>query len=336
MEALVGMSVNEAVSQLKQSEIGMTFANFNAIEADGDTAVFYAGKNRVKEVSIYNKEFQKFLMKKENYPADYVHTLGQNLEQDIIHHHISKLDPFRLNPGNNLVICTSTDDLRIMSYLHKYVKPSEILQMHSEMIPGEEKTVAKFSNSRGGVSYSLLSDKWNVSFMDRGDVSFFGLSANWGDSFVAPKIFGSSHRPSCANLLYHHKNVGRMNMKFKNMSKLEVMNRFKGAAKKAIDYVNNHLIPNLNSTMSVTYPNGLEVLMQLVDKYSFTDNGRIAIRQALEAEPGDTLYHLIQACTRAETHSVHDANDRVLLKRLLKALMASVEQEEHVCIACGH
>lgn len=337
MEALVGIPANQALRQLQDAESGATFANFNALEHSGETARFYAGKNVVKEVSIYNKAFQNFLMKKENYPADYVHTLGTTLERDIIHHHIDNLDPFRLNPGNKMVIRTDeAEDFRVVSYLNKIVKPSEVFQMHLDMVPGKEKTVAHFSMGNSGVRYSILSDAWNVSFLDGHDVSFFGLTGNWNDSFVSPKIFGSAHRPSCANLLNHHRNIGRINAEFKNFNKFEVLKRFKSAGMKAIDYVNNHLIPNLGKTTSISYQSGMEVLMALVGKYSFSDEARIAIRVALEAEPGDTLYHLIQACTRASTHSITKLDDVVLINRLLKSLMSSVEEADHTCVACGH
>lgn len=338
MNDLIGMPASEALEILKEAESQRYFSSFDnmKLDKDGSNAVFYNHDNPIAEVGIRDDNWLKYFSEIAGLPLEYVKTLEAPIYDKLINYHVNKTPQERYNGQNKSAIVQKkgTDEFGIVSSLQKYAAPSEVLDMYLKYFKGDTR-VHRLNTSSDSIEFSILCDEWNMSFLNKSDISYFGLSVEWPGSCISPMVFASSHRPTCGNIMHIPRNLGRINSKFRTINRGEVMSRFDKAGNKSVSYVNNVLIPQLTKSVETSVDNAVQFIAQMCETHGLNEHIEGTLLEALRKEPGNMLYHVIQAMTFATTHLLEKYEHIEAVNKVLRILLDGTDDTDE-CILCHH
>lgn len=326
---LVGTPIDVVIEQFRDAESNYAYHRFNKVALENDRMVFSQGTDSVYEADVLSPQWLAYFCNVANVPLEYLKTLDRNMLLELIRYHHDKMTAYNYSNDGKLIIGENkaNDSFGIVSALRRYVSGSELLTMYRKFFEGQT-NVAHYAVDVENPRFSILNDQWNTALLGNFDVQYFGLTMEWKQNSSVPRIFGSSHRPHCANLMHVPQNIGRINTKFKNLSSTIVNERFREGGRKAVQYVNNVLIPNLTATTTKTFKD----LVGYLNTLPISQNTRELIIKAFLNEEGNTVYHIIQACTFATTHFGLEDDEINALNKLVAYLLD--ESTDHTCNKC--
>jgi hypothetical protein len=331
-DVLVGSPVADVIEQFKKQEQHVTYHQFNRVNLNKDTIDFSFVDDKIHSAPVTDKYWLNYFCGVADIPFDYLETLDDSMKVELVNYHMPDIPQDRFHSGMSQVLIRDDRDnsFGVVPTLRRHASPSRLLTMYSEYFEGES-TVVHYSTEIDHPRFSILNDRWNMTFLNDKDVAYFGLSVEWGQKMNAPRVFASSHRRVCGNVMNVPRNIGRVNTNFKLVNEANVVNRFNVAGHKAVGYVNNVLIPQLTNSTTKTFGE----LVKFLDQMSMSDRTRQIIMEAFLQEEGNTIYHVIQACTYASTHFDLTEKEMASLDKVV-AFLLDLSDSSDTCQLCHH
>lgn len=330
-QPLIGDKLSDVIPVFEKQEKDLKFIPFTSVALNKDKIDFNCLGKPVHSAPVTSEYWLKYFCNVARTPFSYINTLTPQLKLELVQHHMPTIDQSRFTFDGTRALAhdTKNGEFSIVSKFRQYMKPSELLQMYATFFKDKgETTVHRYSPSIDNPQFSILNEEWNMSFMNS-DVAYFGLSVDWNSNFIFPKVFGSSHRPVCGNLMCVPRNIGRINMS-KKLNESAAINRFHQAGQRAINHVNNVLIPQLQTSTTKTFSD----LVAFLEQMKVSKEIRELIVKAFLEEKGNTIYHIIQACTYATTH--YDLTDEEIqsLEKVVLFLLNLSSEDVDTCQLC--
>jgi len=327
--SLPGISIADARDVMKEHEEKVSFQRFNRIFNDPkeDTLTFVDTNSNAEVVTTTaNAPVLNYVGQIGGIPKGYLPKLEPGMRHEVIRYHLDRIPLENVNSNGRVILAKEAGDVRPTSAISALVRPSDVLDLYVKMFGGDEAELAVNNmDMKDGSSFSILSEKWNYNFM-HGDASFFGVRLDWPGTLYSPSVYASSHRPICGNLMNGIQNIGRINTNFKVLSRPEVLNRFRAAANRSRGYIDTVLVPQLAASTNVTFENFGSFLKNFAEQHKLGPEMITALTEAWMAEQGNTMYHVVQACTRAATYNLADDADACKhFYVLADAILANIE-----------
>ena len=326
---LIGTPIDEVIESFKTVEKQYRYHPFNEVRVKDDNVKFVRNNRIVHTGKVTSAYWLKYFCDTANIPYEYIQTLDTDMMVELVnyHHPLIEQEQYTRKGGITLAEDQSKNDFALVSNLREYAKGSDLLTTYKGYFEGQT-NVVHYLPSVESPSFSILNEKWDMAFLNKNDIQYFGLTMRWLNRSRAPFVYGSSHRPTCGNLMHVPENIGRVNTKFTEMSRFIVLDRFAKAGRKAVNYVKNTLIPGLTMTTEKTFSD----LVGFLNTIPMTQNTRDLILKAYLNENGNTVYHVIQACTYAATHYTLEQDEIDALNNVVSFLLGKMEN--HTCSKC--
>lgn len=178
--------------------------------------------------------------------------------------------------------------------------------------------------------FTLTTDELQVEALSK-DTSYFGLTVSYNRlGLKAPSITATSHRPICGNVFDSRESVSSVRFKMLYSPREVVLEKFRSSAREGIGYINSTLIPRLQSTTRKKVEDIDVTIRKIAKTHRLSDDVVDAVRASFATEPGDSLYYVVQALTRAANTQPSPIDNR--LRRVAAALVDRVDENQ--CPSC--
>lgn len=326
---LIGTPIDEVIEQFAEAESHYGYHNFNRVAVNDDTITFSMFDRPVHEAKVDADYWLKYFCDTAKIPFDYIKTLDRDMLVELVNYHHPKIQPEQYTKRNTVVIGEDRkkNDFGIVSSLRQFVKGSTLLRTYKGFFEGQTNVVHAHVDI-AKPRFSILNEKWDTSFIGDFDTQYFGLTMGWNSEYKTPRVYASSHRPHCGNLMHVPDNIGMVSGRFKQLSNTIVLERFMTGGRKAVRHVNEVLIPQLQMSTTKTFSD----LIGYLNTLPMSEDTRNLIIKAFLNEQGNTVYLVIQACTYAATHFNLEQPQIDALNSVISYLLD--QQTTHTCKKC--
>jgi hypothetical protein len=133
------------------------------------------------------------------------------------------------------------------------------------------------------------------------DVHHFSIGVSYdflGGENPSMKVQG--HRHHCGNIMDAAYGVTGKQFRVYTTDPDQALNKFTEFTRKGVEFVRSQMIPHIRATMDAALPSPQEDLQEILNKYNVPESVQLLVYESYRAENlGDTMYHLVNALTRA-------------------------------------
>jgi hypothetical protein len=302
------MTLQEARDEIEQEDAKLQFADVESMRFGSD------------EVGIGNRtlpvddRFLRTFGKVAGFPTKYLKGLTPEMRTSLLQYHSNRLAERGVLDRTKVAV-HGNDLVGFTSKQFPEVRVGEVLQTVAEQM-SPDLTIRRLELHPSSATFTLTDANLTGTFLDASDLQYFGLTVSYDRlGLRSPGLFATAHRKGCGNTMYSNGRVTERRFQLLKKDREGVINAFSGASRDARTFITDQLIPQIRATTEHTV-DPAEYLDRYVELNRIPQDVADLIFTAFRTEPGTTLYHIVQALTRAANVLPEDSRWISRLRRM--------------------
>ncbi len=323
------LTLQEAKKKLSVVDAELQFVDFDALSFDRSNGmVKFEGSGVEKELS---EDVLKNYSALAGFPMKYVGSLTPDMFFGLMKYHADTLK----DRGVFTRVSAAFDakDGKMAGFVDRTfskVGVADVLEAVASEL-GDTSQVRRLHHTMTSAAFTVTDESLNASLLTNSDLAYFGATVSLNRlGHSAPDVRATSHRVGCGNVMHSVGQVSAQRFKMYAAPREVVLEKFKSASRDSVKYIHEKMIPDIRRSIEhkVDINKGLNRLATL---NRFPQEVQEGVLAAYGAEPGESLFHIASALTRAANNPAMGAwSDR------LRFIAAHVTESDHVaeCPKC--